>query len=64
VAKKPSDDPSLRSYTWYKRFLVEGALKHSLPAEYIATLENINAVQDADEARGQGKGALACRAAP
>jgi gamma-glutamylcyclotransferase len=25
VAKKPEDDPALRPYAWYKRFLVEGA---------------------------------------
>jgi type I restriction enzyme S subunit len=64
VAKKPSDDPALRPYTWYKRFLIEGAREHSLPAEYIATLENINATQDANAQRDRRKRALACQAAP
>jgi hypothetical protein len=27
-------DPALRPYFWYKRFLVEGAREHSLPAEF------------------------------
>jgi len=62
VAKKPTDDPALRPYTWYKRFLVEGAREHSLPAEYIAELENITAVQDANVVRDRRKRALACEA--
>lgn len=61
VAKKPQDDPSLRPFTWYKRFLVEGAQEHSLPAEYIANLESIVAVQDANEQRDRQKRALACQ---
>jgi len=62
IAKKPNNDPALRPYTWYKRFLVEGAREHSLPAEYIAELENIVADQDANEARDRRKRALACQA--
>ncbi|SRR5437660_4519809 len=62
LASEPSNDAALRPYTWYKRFLVEGAREHSLPAQYIATLENIEAVQDTDAARDRGKRALACEA--
>jgi gamma-glutamylcyclotransferase len=62
VAKKPNNDPALRPYTWYKRFLVEGAREHSLPAEYIAELENIVADQDAKEERDRRNRALACQA--
>jgi hypothetical protein len=64
VAKKPTDDPALRPYTWYKRFLVEGATDHALPVEYIAALENIAAEQDADAARDRRKRALACQVQP
>jgi len=64
VAKKPQNDPPLRPYTWYKRFLVEGAREHSLPADYIANLESIIAVQDANEQRDRQKRALACQAQP
>ncbi len=64
VAQKPSNDVRLRPYTWYKRFLVEGAREHSLPAEYIATLENIDATQDANGERDRRKRALGCEAQP
>jgi hypothetical protein len=62
VAKKPNNDPELRPYSWYKRFLVEGAREHSLPAEYIVDLERIEATQDPDQQRDREKRALACRA--
>jgi cation transport regulator ChaC len=64
VATMPSKDAALRPYTWYKRFLVEGARENSLPTEYIAELESIDAEQDANEARDRRKRALACGAQP
>ena len=64
VAKKPDDDPGLRPFTWYKRFLVEGAREHILPPEYVTALENIDAVQDADLERDRRKRALPCQAEP
>lgn len=51
LASRPSSDADLRPYTWYKRFLVEGAREHALPPDYIATLENIDAMQDANRGR-------------
>lgn len=45
IATRPTHDAGLRPYTWYKRFLVEGAREHSLPPEYIAELKRIEAVQ-------------------
>jgi gamma-glutamylcyclotransferase len=62
VARKSRKDPSLRPFTWYKRFLVEGAREHSLPQNYIAELERIEAVEDSDKERDREKRALACRA--
>ena len=62
VAKTPNSDPALRPYTWYKRFLVEGAREHSLPESYIAELERIDAVEDTNPQRDRKKRALACRA--
>jgi len=64
VAEKPDNDPALRPFTWYKRFLVEGAREHALPPVYIAMLENIDAVQDTNQARDSRKRALACQAEP
>ena len=62
VATAPSNDPSLRPYAWYKRFIVEGAREHQLPDEYFASLENIEAVQDANAVRDRRKRELACQA--
>ncbi|HUK31292.1 MAG TPA: gamma-glutamylcyclotransferase [Candidatus Acidoferrum sp.] len=62
IASPANTDDGLRPYTWYKRFLVEGAREHALPPEYIASLENIDAAQDTDAARDRRKRALACEA--
>lgn len=62
-ANKPSNDPELRPYTWYKRFIIEGAREHGLPAEYIAQLEHIQAVDDPDKQRDGRKRSLTCRSA-
>lgn len=61
LASCPSDDVQLRPYTWYKRFLVEGAREHSLPADYIAMLESIDAMQDADQRRDRRNRTLECQ---
>src|ERR1035437_7056676 len=60
VATEPSNDPALRPYEWYKRFLVEGAREHSLPSDYIVELERIEATEDANQQRDTEKRALAC----
>ena len=62
VATQPSDDPELRPYEWYKRFLVEGAREHALPPAYIAELEQIEAIEDTNRARDREKRALSCNA--
>jgi hypothetical protein len=63
IASQPNNS-GLRPYSWYKRFIVEGAKEHALPPEYIATLENIDAVQDTNQARDRRKHALRCQAEP
>lgn len=60
VAKEPSNDPDLRPYGWYKRFIVEGARSHDLPAEYIAKLEAIEAVDDPDQEWERNRRSLTC----
>jgi gamma-glutamylcyclotransferase len=42
---------ALLPYTWYKRFVVEGAKQHSLPTDYIARIEAMPATEDPDRAR-------------
>lgn len=53
-------DESLRPYTWYKRFLVEGAKEHQLPKGYVASLEGIVAIQDPNRERDGRKRNLTC----
>ena len=62
LASRLSNDAGLHPYTWYKRFLVEGAREHALPPDYIAALESIEAVEDANRGRDRRKRALACQA--
>ncbi len=62
LASRPNSDSGLRPYSWYKRFLVEGAREHALPPDYIANLENIEAIQDTNQDRHRRKRALVCRA--
>jgi gamma-glutamylcyclotransferase len=63
VATQPRDDPTLRPYEWYRRFLVEGAREHSLPPEYIVELERIDATEDTNHERDREKRALVCNVA-
>jgi cation transport regulator ChaC len=51
---------TLRPYSWYKRFLVEGARKHRLPAAYIASLEAMEAVEDPDPERDRKEREINC----
>jgi gamma-glutamylcyclotransferase len=53
IAVAPSTDSTLRPYSWYKQFLVEGAKEHGLPVPYIEALETIAAVEDPDVTRDQ-----------
>ena len=62
LARKPSNDRLLRPYSWYTRFLVEGAMEHGLPAQYVEGLQRIEANQDECEERDQRKRSLICRA--
>ena len=60
VSAQNQRDKSLRPYTWYKRFLVEGAKEHRLPKGYVASLEGIVAIQDPDRERDRRKRNLIC----
>ena len=44
-------DEKLKPYTWYKALVVFGAKEHELPEAYIAQIEAVPAVEDADRAR-------------
>lgn len=60
IASRPENEPSLKPYSWYKRFLVEGAREHGIPAEYLAGLEQIDALEDKNKGRGRQQRAIAC----
>jgi gamma-glutamylcyclotransferase len=60
VSARNQRDESLHSYTWYKRFLVEGAKEHRLPRSYVASLEGIVAIQDPNRERDRRKRYLIC----
>ncbi len=51
-------DSSLKPYTWYKAFVVEGAKEHKLPSEYIQQLEAVAAIEDPDCERARHNGKL------
>lgn len=44
-------DASRKPYTWYKRFVVEGAREHDLPRAYIDRLEATVAIEDLNRDR-------------
>ncbi len=52
VARILTDSPI--PFDWYKRFLVEGAREHALPARWIATLEELPEKPDPRENRPRG----------
>jgi len=40
--------PGLRPYSWYLRFVVDGARQHELPSEYVSSLERVQSIADPD----------------
>lgn len=60
VADKPDKDAALRPYSWYKRFLVEGARFHGLPPEYVAKLEAIDTSDDQNLVRDRLRRSIGC----
>ena len=58
-ASTPEPNP-LHPYSWYLRFLVEGAIEHHLENEYIESLRAIHAIEDPDPERDLEKRQLEC----
>lgn len=54
-------DASLAPYHWYKRMVVAGARHHRLPTAYVAALEAVRSVEDADHVRAQQHETLLAR---
>jgi gamma-glutamylcyclotransferase len=53
-------DASLKPYSWYLRFVVEGAKQHGLPPEYVDLLERVESTEDQDRARDARERAISC----
>ena len=49
--KATKTNPNLKPYTWYKALAAFGAKEHGLPADYIAQIEAVHAVEDPDRER-------------
>ena len=52
--------PELRPYSWYLRFIVEGAKQHGLPEAYVAMLECVQSIEDPDRDRDRRERAVVC----
>ena len=61
VAEKTHIVPNLQPYSWYKRFVVEGALQYGLPADYITRIEAMPAIEDPDRNRDAQNRAIPCK---
>lgn len=60
VAEAASIDNALQPYSWYKRFVVEGARQHELPADYVVRLEAVFAAEDPKRERDARNRAIRC----
>lgn len=51
VARPSAIDSTLMPYSWYHNLVVEGAVQHQLPADYIRLLRTIQTIADPDAQR-------------
>ncbi len=57
-------DSTLRPYDWYKDFVVYGAIEHGLPAIYVQSIQQVDAMPDTDAERSGKNRALLNQGAP
>ena len=60
VADASSIDDALRPYSWYKRFVVDGARQHGLTEEYVNVIAAIPDMEDPDRARDRRNRSVVC----
>jgi len=60
VAEANSIDTTLRPYSWYKRFVVDGARQHALPNEYIDAIAAMPDMEDSDQRRDRRNRSIPC----
>jgi len=60
-ASQTYKDPNLKPYSWYLRFVVEGAKQHGLPPDYVELLKKVGTTEDRDRVRDSRERAISCR---
>jgi hypothetical protein len=50
-----SFNPKLKPYHWYKKHVLEGAKENRMPADYINSIEAVEAVTDKNDERRRGE---------
>lgn len=53
-------DATRQPYSWYKRFVIDGARQHALPVEYINALDALPAKEDPEQERDKRNRSIAC----
>jgi gamma-glutamylcyclotransferase len=53
-------DATRQPYSWYKRFVIDGARQHALPVEYIHAIEALPAKEDPKRERDKRNRSIAC----
>jgi len=53
-------DGTLKPYSWYLRFIIDGARQHGLPDEYISQLEKVQSITDPDAKRDAQNRSIRC----
>ncbi len=51
-------DAAVRPYSWYKDFVVRGAVQHRLPGHYLDLIQAVDALEDPDRSRHQREAAV------
>jgi hypothetical protein len=59
-AEEKRRDSSLKPYSWYLRFVIEGARQHRLPPAYISSLSAVTADTDHNPTRDAKNRAVKC----
>jgi hypothetical protein len=60
VAEEAHIERDLPPYSWYTRFVIEGAKQHNLPPDYIAKVEAVPDTADPDKKRDAENRAITC----
>jgi gamma-glutamylcyclotransferase len=60
IAASSHIDNTRQPYSWYKRFVIEGARHHGIPKDYIDFLNSFQAREDPHHTRDERERAITC----